>query len=147
MKTCPQCQTEFVPSSRHVRCPKCRVKNKGKDLCSCGAEKQWTSANCRSCHSSIKRAPKPIEDRSRRLTSSGYVYMCLPGKANYAEHRYIMEQHLGRPLLPSETVHHKNGVRHDNRIENLELWSTSQPSGQRVEDKLEWARQIIALYG
>ena len=44
-------------------------------------------------------------------------------------------------------MHHKNGQRADNRIENLELWSKSQPSGQRVVDKLRWAREIVALYG
>lgn len=57
-----------------------------------------------------------------------------------------MEQYIGRPLLRHEEVHHINGVRHDNRPENLELWSTSQPKGQRVEDKLAWAREMISLY-
>lgn len=63
------------------------------------------------------------------------------------EHRYVMEQALGRPLWPDENVHHINGDRLDNRLENLELWSTSQPSGQRIEDKLAWAELILARYG
>jgi len=62
------------------------------------------------------------------------------------EHILVMESILGRYLLPGETVHHRNGVRNDNRRENLELWVKPQPSGYSVEDAIAWAREILARY-
>lgn len=64
----------------------------------------------------------------RKKNKAGYILIHVPDYKNsyknnhhMLEHRYVMEKHLGRDLLPHEDVHHINGVKDDNRIENLEV--------------------------
>jgi hypothetical protein len=90
----------------------------------------------------------------RQPLPNGYIRIRVDGRT-LDEHRFVMEQLIGRRLVKGENVHHVNGVKSDNttdgplvnfRSGNLELWSKSQPSGQRVADKVAWAKDLLALY-
>lgn len=80
------------------------------------------------------------------INRQGYRIISDGNGGKILEHRLIMKQYLKRELLPYENVHHKNGNKIDNRIDNLELWISKQPKGQRPQDLVEWAKEILELY-
>lgn len=87
------------------------------------------------------------------IDRKGYRLVSRPGHPNaqangkIREHRLVMSEMLGRPLRDDENVHHRNGIRHQNHPDNLELWVSIQPCGQTVPDLLAFAREIIDRYG
>lgn len=92
------------------------------------------------------------KNRDGHITKYGYRRIWKPGHPNsnnfgtILEHRFVMSEFLGRPLANNENIHHMNGDRLDNRIENLELWTSRQPPRQRVSDLIKWAHDILDKY-
>lgn len=99
----------------------------------------------RGCYGAdLSEINKEIRERygGEMTNKAGYIVEYRGGK-KVLQHRRVMEEMVGRPLLSHETVHHKNGIRDDNRPENLELWSSSHPPGQRIKDKIKWALEFL----
>lgn len=132
--------------------PGCPREQEVKLLCKVHYSRQYQGLDM---DAPVEMPKKYIVGRDRKVMANGYVRVKRPGHFSkpasnsgnwYDEHRYMMECHLGRPLRDGENVHHINGDKADNRLENLELWTSSQPAGQRVVELLDWADYIIAQY-
>lgn len=130
--------------------PRCARANCDLPVVAKGLCNKHYSALSRS-NSGIAARP-PSDHPGKYFGPNGYVTILRKGHPNAGpsghvfEHRFVMSEYIGRPLETHETVHHKNGDRSDNRLDNLELWSCAQPRGQRVEDKLQWCREFLAAY-
>lgn len=134
-------------SGRKCSVPGCNKPHEAKGLC----EKHYIRARVNGDPSVTQRNTYAIGDKI--INQSGYVRIFIGKDDEHAnktgwclEHRYVVGRELRRPLLPDETVHHKNGNRKDNRLVNLELRSGHHGAGQAAGDLLAWAREIITRY-
>ncbi len=115
--------------------------------CDCGNEKivrsdMLKAGSVQSCGCKSSGTKHYRWKGGKTTSSRGYELIRVNGEY-VPEHRVVMEEILGRKLHVFETVHHKNGLKRDNRPENLELWAKAHGYGQRTSDLLEYALAII----
>lgn len=153
-------EKDLIPTLEKSNLPK--KKNRGCLINGC-LKKHSGRGYCGKHYTRLIKTGNPLGIVSRRKHKPGerkyahdyhgYVRIWMPDHSNsnkrgyMKEHTYVISQHIGRPLFKHETIHHKNGIRNDNRLENLELWSHGQPYGQRVEDKIKFYIEFLKEYG
>lgn len=152
-RTCLDCH-RIIKGSRK-KCEICAYENKCPF---CGDKIARKSKSCFPCFSIHFKGENSYKFKGNpKKSCGGYMRQYSPNHPRtdrfgyVAQHVVIMEDFLKRPLRwddeIKETVHHKNGLRNDNRIENLELWSSQHPPGQRIKDLIIWAKEILERYG
>ena len=168
MRSCSECGARIADRSRRGTCDYCARRKRNQEFW--GKNREIVEAYQKTRREEVttpggigyrKRNGIPLHAPRKKnkngdgcIDYSGYKTICVKGHPNcmdnrgrIREHVYVMSQHLGRPLRKGETVHHKNGNKIDNCIENLELWDRSQPAGQRLEDKIIWAKEYLEFHG
>ncbi len=127
-----------------VQCPNCKQERWMQER---NYKRGGSSGMCLQCFNKSRRAemtrvkarasrkPKSVsikQTRDRegyilvRLSHDDFFYSMATKNGDVREHRLVMAKHLNRCLLPWEVVHHKNGIKNDNRLENLELLPTNK---------------------
>jgi len=150
---CSKCN-KAVTELKAGKCQKCYNFDRRKNCPKCDNLMTHKSKLCRACYFERLR----VEGEKKRIGNriidrDGYAHIGVDKSSSYhhkgyiPEHRKVMEDKLGRKLLSNENIHHKNGIRSDNRLENLELWTSRQPKGQRINDLILFAKEIIETYG
>lgn len=168
MRSCEECQSRISDRSKTGRCDYCRTREKNK--------KSWEKLQNQIQEYQIRsrdevNTPGGINYRIKNgipldaprkknkngagcIDYSGYKTITKKGHPNamdergrIREHVFVMSEILGRPLVKGENVHHKDGNKLNNHPSNLELWDKTQPSGQKVEDKIKWAIDFLNRHG
>jgi hypothetical protein len=156
-RLCKKCNKTFLANKPTWFCLPCEyrkdLKRCNKKCLDCGKIITRNATRCGSCSNKGRRSNRWT---GGRIVSNGYVFIYKGnnhprvknknGNQYVLEHILVMEKHLGRYLYKEENIHHINGIRDDNRIENLELWTKPQPSGIRVEDAIAHAKEVLTRY-
>ena len=145
MQICNTCRRKYNPSSRHKDCPKCRAEKAKTPCVKCGKSNGYKHKKCINCHNG-SGSESPSWKGGKTHHHKGYVMHWIKDRKYVFDHVLVMEELMGRRLFPKENVHHKNGVKDDNRPENLELWTRPQPVGIRVSDVILCAQEVLERY-